>query len=292
MEWRTDWGLRIRMLVTMLLLGGVYVFFAVALAATMGAGPIVMIALFGGLSLVQYFFSGRMALWSMGAKEVSADEYPQLHRTTERLAQQANLPKPTIAVVDNKVPNAFATGRSRDEAVVAVHTGLLETLNSDEVEGVIAHELAHIKNRDMQVMTIASFLSTLALIFVRWGWLFGGGRRRGGGGGGIVVAIGISLLVWIVSYLLIRALSRYREYAADRGGAAISGKPAALASALGKISGRMEKIPKRDMREESEMNHLFIVPEKSLISRLFSTHPPTEKRIDRLRSLAREMEGV
>jgi heat shock protein HtpX len=158
---------------------------------------------------------------------------------------------------------------------------------------VIAHELAHIKNRDMQVMTIASFLSTLALIFVRWGWLFGGGRRRGGGGGGgIVVAIVISLVVWIVSFLLIRALSRYREYAADRGGAMISGNPAALASALAKISGRMDKIPKRDMREEAEMNALFIIPEKGLISKLFSTHPPMEKRVDRLRALSREMEGV
>ncbi len=290
MEWRTDWGLRLRMLVTMLLLGGVYVFFAVALAVAYGLGPILVIALFGSLSLIQYFFSDRLALWSMGAKEVSADEYPDLHATTERLAQQADLPKPTIAVVDSRVPNAFATGRSRDEAVVAVHTGLLETLPDDEVAAVIAHELAHIKNRDMQVMTIASFLSTLALIFVRFGWLFGGGRRRGGGG--VIVAVGISLVVWIVSFLLIRALSRYREYAADRGGASICGQPLALASALQRISGRMENIPTRDMREESELNALFIVPEKSLISRLFSTHPPTEKRVERLQSLAREMEGV
>jgi len=288
MEWHTDWGLRFRMLVTMLLLGGVYVFFGVALAATLGAGPILLLVILGSLSVVQYFFSDRLALWSMGAEEVSADEFPELHATTERLAQQADLPKPTLAVVDSKVPNAFATGRSQDEAVVAVHTGLLETLPDDEVAAVIAHELAHVKNRDMQVMTIASFLSSLALIFVRFGWLFGGGRRRGGGG--IVVAIGISLVVWIVSFLLIRALSRYREYAADRGGASICGKPAALASALQRISGRMENIPRRDMREESEMNALFIIPEKSLISRLFSTHPPTEKRVERLRSLAREME--
>ncbi len=274
----------------MLLLGGVYVFFGVALAATLGVGPILLLVILGSLSIVQYFFSDRLALWSMGAEEVSADEYPRLHATTERLAQQADLPKPTLAVVDSSVPNAFATGRSRDEAVVAVHTGLLETLPDDEVEAVIAHELAHIKNRDVQVMTIASFLSSLALIFVRFGWLFGGGRRRGGGG--VVVAIGVSLLVWILSFLLIRALSRYREYAADRGGAAICGDPTALASALQRISGRMENIPRRDMREESEMNALFIIPEKSLISRLFSTHPPTEKRVDRLRSLAREQEEV
>jgi heat shock protein HtpX len=277
------------MLLTMLLLGGVYVFFAVALAASLGAGPLVLLALFGGLSLVQLLYSDRLALWSMGAEEVTAEEYPELHATVGRLAQQADLPKPTVAVVDSQVPNAFAAGKSKDSAVVAVHTGLLETLDDDQVEAVVAHELAHVKNRDMQVMTIASFLSTLALIFVRWGWLFGGGRRRGGGGG-VVVAIGVSILVWIVSFLLIRALSRYREYAADRGAAVISGKPVALATALEAISGRMDNIPERDMREESEMNALFIVPERGILSRLFSTHPPTERRVDRLRELAREME--
>jgi len=290
MEWRTDWGLRARMLLTMLLLGGVYVFFGVALAVTLGAGPLVVLGLFGALSLVQLLYSDRLALWSMGAEEVSPEEYPDLHATVGRLAQQADLPKPTVAVVDSRVPNAFATGKSQDSAVVAVHTGLLETLDDDQVEAVVAHELAHIKNRDMQVMTVASFLSTLALIFVRWGWLFGGGGRRRGGGGGVIVAIGVSILVWIVSYLLIRALSRYREYAADRGAAVISGKPVALATALEAISGRMDSIPERDMREESEMNALFIVPERGILSRLFSTHPPTEKRVDRLRELAREME--
>jgi heat shock protein HtpX len=290
MEWRTDWGLRARMLLTMLLLGGVYVFFGVALAVSLGAGPLVVLGLFGALSLVQLLYSDRLALWSMGAEEVSPEEYPDLHATVGRLAQQADLPKPTVAVVDSQVPNAFATGKSQDSAVVAVHTGLLETLDDDQVEAVVAHELAHIKNRDMQVMTIASFLSTLALIFVRWGWLFGGGGRRRGGGGGVIVAIGVSILVWIVSYLLIRALSRYREYAADRGAAIISGKPVALATALEAISGRMDNIPERDMREESEMNALFIIPERGVLSRLFSTHPPTEKRVDRLRELAREME--
>jgi heat shock protein HtpX len=194
-------------------------------------------------------------------------------------------------VVDSKVPNAFATGRSQKNATVAVHTGLLQMLDEEELEGVVAHELAHIKNRDVQVMTIASFLSTIAFIVVRWGWLFGGNRNRNGGGG-VIVAILVSLVVWIISYLLIRALSRYREYAADRGGASISGNPGALASALMKISGRMDKIPERDMREESEMNAFFIIPEKGMITRLFSTHPPTEKRIDRLRDLEREMESV
>jgi len=177
---------------------------------------------------------------------------------------------------------------------VAVTTGLRAQLDRDELEGVLAHELAHVKNRDMTVMTIASFLSTMAFIVVRWGWLFGGGGRgRGGNQAPIWVAILASLVVWIVSYILIRALSRYREFAADRGAAVITGKPSALASALMKISGNMEKIPKEDLREQAEMNAFFIIPIRSgFIGRLFSTHPSTERRIEKLRALEREMETV
>jgi heat shock protein HtpX len=167
----------------------------------------------------------------------------------------------------------------------------MRTLDEDELEGVLAHELAHIKNRDVMVMTIASFLSTIAFVVVRWGWLFGGGRERGGGGAPVIVAILASLAVWIISFLLIRALSRYREFSADRGGAVITGKPSALASALLKISGRMEKVPKEDLRDQSEMNAFFIIPIKSgIVGRLFSTHPSTEKRVERLRELERELE--
>ena len=293
MQWKTDWGLRFRMFVTMFLLFALFIAFAGALTWYVGGGLVMMVFLFGGFSLVQWFFSDRLTLWSMGAKEVSPEEYPELHRAVDRLSQQADLPKPKVAVADSKTPNAFATGRSKKKAAVCVTTGILGTLDQDELEGVLAHELAHIKNRDMTVMTLASFLSTLAFIVVRWGWLFGGGRRNRQGGGGIIVAILVSLVVWILSYLLIRALSRYREYAADRGGAAISGKPGALASALLKISGKMDRIPEDDLRDEAEMNALFIIPiEKGFIGRLFATHPPTEKRVERLRELERQMETV
>ncbi|GAB3666925.1 zinc metalloprotease HtpX [Halopiger thermotolerans] len=292
MNWQADWGLRFRMFLTMFLLFALYIVFAGVITAYMGGGLLVFALMFGGMSLVQYYFSDTLTLRSMGARTVSADEYPQLHGAIERLSQQADLPKPKVAVADSNVPNAFATGRNQKNAAVCVTTGLLNTLDQEELEGVLAHELAHVKNRDMMVMTIASFLSTIAFMIVRWGAFFGGGHGRGrqGGGGGIVVAILASLIVWIISYLLIRALSRYREYAADRGAAAITGNPSALASALMKISGRMDKVPKEDMREEAEMNAFFIIPIKSgVVGRLFSTHPPTEKRIEQLRSLEREM---
>jgi heat shock protein HtpX len=274
----------------MFLLFALYIVFAGVLTAYMQGGVLVFAMIFGGFSLVQYYFSDTLTLKSMGAKTVSADEYPQLHASVERLSQQADLPKPKVAVIDTNVPNAFATGRNQRNAAVAVTTGLMRTLNQDELDGVIAHELAHVKNRDMMVMTIASFLSTIAFMIVRWGAFFGGGRSKNQGG--VVVAILVSLVVWIISYLLIRALSRYREFSADRGAAAITGKPSALASALMKISGEVEKIPDRDLREEAEMNAFFIIPLKSgIVGRLFSTHPPTERRIEQLRQLEREMEG-
>jgi heat shock protein HtpX len=293
MNWQADWGLRVRMFVTMFLLFALYIVFAGVITAYVGGGLLVFALFFGGFSLVQYYFSDTLTLRSMGAKTVSAEEYPQLHASIERLSQQADLPKPKVAVVDSNTPNAFATGRNQKNAAVCVTTGLLRTLERDELDGVLAHELAHVKNRDMMVMTIASFLSTIAFMMVRWGAFFGGGRRGGGRqGGGIVVAILVSLVVWIVSYLLIRALSRYREYAADRGAAAITGNPSALASALLKISGEMDKVPEDDLREEAEMNAFFIIPIKSgVVGRLFSTHPPTEKRVEQLRTLEREMQS-
>ena len=292
MQWQPDWGLRARMMLTMFLLFALYIVFAGVITAYVGGGLLVFALLFGGMSMVQYYFSDTLALRSMGAKEVSAEEYPQLHTSVERLSQQADLPKPKVAVMDTNVPNAFVTGRNQKNAAVAVTTGLMRTLDQDELDGVIAHELAHVKNRDMMVMTIASFLSTIAFMIVRWGAFFGGGRR-GRGGGGVVVAILVSLVVWIISYLLIRALSRYREFAADRGAAAITGNPAALASALMTISGDVEKIPDRDLREEAEMNAFFIIPLKSgIVGRLFSTHPDTERRVEALRQLEREMETV
>jgi len=290
MEWKTDWGLRGRMFFVMFLLAAVYIAFLGVL--TLFVESFLIIVVFMSVFLVlQFFFSDKLALRSMGAREVSEREYPELHSMVGRLSQQADLPKPTVAVADTRTPNAFATGRSKDSATVAVTTGLLETLDQDELEGVMAHELAHVKNRDVMVMTIASFLATIAMFILRWGFLFGGGRNRQGGGGGVIVAIVASLVVWIVSFILIRALSRYREYAADRGGAAITGKPAALASALMTIDNRMDRVPEEDLREQSEMNAFFIVPiDKGIIANLFRTHPTTERRVERLQQLAGDME--
>jgi len=293
MEWKTDWGLRGRMFFVMFLLAALYLAFLAVLSLYVQS--FLLIVVFMSIFLfVQFFFSDKLALRSMGAREVDESEYPELHRMVGRLSQQADVPKPTVAVADTHTPNAFATGRSKNTATVAVTTGLLQTLDQDELEGVIAHELAHVKNRDVMVMTIASFLATIAMFILRWGFLFGGGgRNRQGGGAGIIVAIVASLVVWIVSFLLIRALSRYREYAADRGGAAITGKPAALASALMTIDNRMDRVPEEDLREQSEMNAFFIVPiSKGVIANLFRTHPTTERRVERLQQLAGDMESA
>ncbi|WP_224448183.1 zinc metalloprotease HtpX [Haloprofundus salilacus] len=289
MEWKPDWGLRGRMALTMFLLFALYIVFVGVLSQF---GYTYMLVFVGIFFVAQLFFSDKLALYSMGAKKVSEDEYPQLHAMVGRLCQQADLPKPNVAVAQSRVPNAFATGRSQKSSTVAVTTGLLQTLDQDELEGVMAHELAHVKNRDVMVMTIASFLSTVAFMIVRWGFWFGGGNRREGGAP-VIVAILVSLVVWIVSFLLIRALSRYREYAADRGGATITGNPSALASALLTIDGRMDNVPKEDLREQSEMNAFFIIPIRSgFIGKIASTHPSTENRVEQLRQLEREMEGV
>ena len=291
MEWKPDWGLRGRMAFTMFLLFALYIVFAAVLFAYFQSLA-VMVGFMGIFLFAQFFFSDKIALYSMGAHVVDEDDGPQaqkLHAMIGRLSQQADLPKPKVAISDSSMPNAFATGRSQKNSAVCVTTGLLRTLDDEELEGVLAHELAHVKNRDVMVMTIASFLSSIAFIIVRWGWLFGGDRERGNMP--VIVAIVASLVVWVISYLLIRALSRYREYAADRGAAIITGRPSALASALLKISGRMENVPKRDMRETSEMNAFFIIPIKSdFIGKLFSTHPSTDKRVERLRDMEREME--
>jgi heat shock protein HtpX len=290
MQWQTDWGLRGRMAFTGFLLFALYIVFAGILVQSFSVGIFPMLIMLGGFSLVQYYFSDTLALKSMGAREVSEDEQPELHDMVTRLSRQADLPKPKIAVADSRVPNAFATGRNQKNATVCVTTGIMGTLTQEELEGVMAHELAHIKNRDVMVMTIASFLSTIAFIIVRWGWLFsGGGDARNQAP--VWVAIVVSLLVWVISFFLIRALSRYREYSADRGAATITGKPSALASALMKISGRMDNVPKEDLREQAEMNAFFIIPIRSgFIGKIASTHPSTENRIERLRELERELE--
>jgi heat shock protein HtpX len=287
MEWPTDWGLRLRMGATMLLLVLLYLLFLGALSVYFrGILPslVVMVIVMG----VQYFFSDRLALRAMGAHEVTAEEYPRLHAQVERLAQTADLPKPTVAVADRRVPNAFAAGRSPGNATVCVTTGLLRRLDEEELAGVLAHEVAHVRNRDVAVMTVATFLSTMAFIVVRWGWLLGGRNRNQAP---VYAAVALSLVVWFVSFLLTRALSRYREFAADRGGALLTGDPAGLASALLTIDDAMGAVPEEDLREHAEMNALFVVPvPRGLVTRLVRTHPSTERRVERLREMERDLE--
>ncbi|MCL7414708.1 MAG: zinc metalloprotease HtpX [ANME-2 cluster archaeon] len=289
-KWNTDWGLQGRMLFTMFLLAAVYLLF-LAFLSFQGAGMNVMILFIGGFMFIQYFMSDKLVMWSMGAKIVSESEEPRLHEMVTRLCAMADLPKPKVAVVNSPVPNAFATGRSPKKAVVAVTTGIMKTLNSGELEAVIAHELSHVKNRDVMVMTIASFLSTVAFFLVRYLLFFGGGNRDRGSGGIMAVWLA-SILVWVISLMLIRTLSRYREFSADRGAALITGAPSHLASALMKISGVMPRIPTDDLRKVEGMNAFFIIPalSGSSVMKLFSTHPSVEKRIAALEKLETELE--
>jgi len=280
------------MVFTMFLLAAVYLAF-LAILSYQGAGTMTMLIFVGGFMLVQYFFSDKLVLMTMGAKIVSESEAPELHQMISRLCAIADLPKPRIAVVDTPMPNAFATGRNPNSAVVAVTTGIMLQLNGPELEAVLAHELTHVKNRDVMVMTIASFLSTVAFFFVRYLlWFGGGGSDRKGGS--IWVAWLVSIAVWIVSTLLLRALSRYREFAADRGSAVITGQPSNLASALMKISGVMPRIPQQDLRKAEGMNAFFIIPalSGSSIMKLFSTHPSVEQRIAALERIEKEIETL
>jgi heat shock protein HtpX len=277
------------MLLTLFLLGLLYVVF-IAVLATAGAGAITILVVMGGLSLAQLLFSDKLALAAMGAKEVSPEQAPGLHAMIERLCIQADLPKPRIAVADTAVPNAFATGRSQKSATVCATTGIMRTLSPSELEGVMAHELAHVKHRDVLVMTIASFFASLAAIMLQFGVFFGGGDDDENPS--FLVILLVSALVYVLSFFLMMALSRYREFAADRGAAIVTGRPSALSAALVKISGAMETVPQHDLREAERMNAFFIVPAsvKGSIKSLFSTHPPMEKRIERLQQLERQLQ--
>jgi heat shock protein HtpX len=292
MKWKSDRGLEARMLLTMILLAVLYLAF-LAVLLSMNTSSTVIILFMGGFMFLQYFYSDKMILMSMGAKIVSESEEPELHQIVSRLCAIAGLPMPRIAIVNTSMPNAFATGRNQKNAVVAVTTGIMQQLNRSELEAVLAHELTHVKNRDMMVITIATFLSSIAQILVRFLPFFGGGGSRNrDSGGGFVVMFVVSLVVWIVSFILIRALSRYREFAADRGSAIITGQPSNLASALMKISGA--KVPTQDLRKvEGPVSALFIVPaiSGSSIMNLFSTHPTLEARIEALKNIEREMEA-
>ncbi|MDD1726522.1 MAG: zinc metalloprotease HtpX [Methanothrix sp.] len=289
--WKSDRGLEARMMLTMFLLAAVYLAF-LAVLLSMGVSQIVVILFMGGFMFLQYFFSDKMILSSMGAKLVSESEEPRIHDMVRRLCQNADLPMPKIAVVRTSMPNAFATGRNQKNAVVAVTTGLLSRLNESEVEAVLAHELTHVKNRDMMVMTIATFLSSLAQLMVQWLPFMGGGDRDRDSGSNAALLLVVSLVVWIVSFILIRTLSRYREFAADRGAAIITGQPSNLISALTKISG--SRVPTEDLRKvEGPVSALFITPalSGSSLSKLFSTHPTLEARIDALQRIEMELEA-
>ncbi len=283
-------GLKFRMFMTMFLLALVYLAFLTILAA-MGIRFEFLMFFAAFMIFVQYYFSDKIVLWSVRAKVVGESEAPELHQIVRELATRARLPMPRVAVVETSIPNAFATGRNPKNAVVAVTTGLLRTLNREELEAVLGHELSHVKNRDMAVMTIASVISTLAFFVMRWAMFMGMfGSRRDSGGSAILLFV-VSALVWFISFLLIRALSRYREYAADMGSAMLTKNPKALISALMKISGKMKFVREEEKARVEGLNAFFIIPAvsgKTILS-LFSTHPPVERRIEKLEKLAKEM---
>jgi len=274
-------------------LGLIYVTFAVVLFQLLNVGLVPMVLIVVGIAFFQYFTSDKLALRASGAKVVSAEEAPDLHAMVERLCAMSELPKPRVAIIDTEVPNAFATGRSPKHAAVAVTTGLLNRLEPREVEGVLAHELAHVKNRDVRTMTLASFFAMLAAMITRfamYGGIFGG-RREDNGPPVWLILLVVSWITYILSWILIQFISRYREYAADRGAAVITGTPEYLMSALQKIASQMSMIPQRDLREVQGMNAFFIIPTdwKRRGSELFMSHPPLEKRLAALSQIAREM---
>jgi heat shock protein HtpX len=289
-----DAGLSLRMVGTSFLLGLLYVLFAVVLFQFLNVGLVPMIVIVALMAIFQYYTSDKLALKASGAKVVTPEQAPQLHDMVERLCAMADLPKPRVAIIDSDVPNAFATGRSPKHSAVAVTRGLWERLEPREVEGVIAHELSHIANRDVLIMTLASFFAMLAGVITRFAMyagLFGGGRRDNNGPPVWLIVMLVSIVTYALSYILIRTISRYREYAADRGAAVLTGAPEYLMSALQKIAGTITAIPQRDLREVQAMNAFFIIPTnwRSSFGELFHTHPPLEKRLAALAEIARQM---
>jgi heat shock protein HtpX len=295
---RRDAGLTARMIVSFAVLTVLYIIF-LSVLAYVGVSAIAIAVIAGIMILAQWYFSDRIVLWSTGAKIVSREQFPELHDLVERIVARNNLSKPRIAVINNRMPNAFATGKTPKSSIVAVTTGLMDQLDTEELEGVIAHELAHIKNRDVLILTLASIFSMIAWYLMRFGMygaMFGGGgggygRRGNEGGAAMLLILLIAIVTWIASFLIIRAISRYREYVADRDGALITGKPSKLASALLKISGTMKRMPTRDLREVEGMNAFFIIPALSgdALTNLFSTHPPVDQRVKKLMEMEAAM---
>jgi heat shock protein HtpX len=291
-----DAGLAARMTFVMFLLGLLYVAVMAALIAA-GINFVFVFVLAGGLLFAQYYYSSKIALFSMHAKEVSPAEAPQLHGIVDRLCALADLPKPRVAIADTDVPNAFATGRNPSDAVVCATTGILRRLEPAELEAVLAHELSHVAHRDVAVMTVAGFLGVAAGFITRSMFWFGGGLGGGRGRGRdeeneMLLIMLVSVVVYAISFLLTRALSRYRELSADRGAAIITGAPSTLASALVKVTGAMGRIPTRDLRAAEPFNAFFFTPAAApgfSLSSFFSTHPTLEQRLAQLAELERQM---
>ena len=296
---RRDTGLTLRMITSFMILTVLYLAF-LGVLAYLGVGFIPITIVAAVMIIAQWYFSDKIVLWSSGAKVVTREQFPELHELVERIVARNDLPKPKIAVINSAVPNAFATGKSQRSSIVAVTTGLMDILNSEELEGVIGHELTHIRNRDVLVITLASLFSTVAWYLMQFGFYgglygggmggYGGGRDRGGGA--ILIMLAVAAVTWLVSFLVIRAISRYREFAADRGSAQMTGKPVQLANALMKISGTMQRVPNRDLRKVEGLNAFFIIPVHSgrqSIANLFSTHPPVQMRVQKLLEMEASM---
>ena len=285
-RWKGDSGLRVRMVLSFGILGILYVIF-LSILHYLGVGYIPLAIIASAMILAQWYFSDKIVLWSSGAKIISREEYPKLHEIVERLSTNNGLPKPKVAMVNSNVPNAFATGKSPKTSLVAVTTGLLELLDDNELEAVIGHELTHVRSRDVLVLTLASIFSTVAWYLMQFGF-YGGmqTRNRNSAGSGVIVLL-VAVVTWVISFLIIRAISRYREYSADRGGAIMTGKPDKLATALLKISGKIKVIPPNELKNVQKLNAFFIVPalSGSSIANLFSSHPPVEKRVQKLKEM-------
>ena len=285
-RWKADSGLNARMVLSFVILGILYIIF-LGILHYLGVGYIPLAIIASAMILAQWYFSDKIVLWSSGATIVSKEQYPRLHEIVERLSADNGIPKPKVAIVNSRVPNAFATGKSPKSSLVAVTSGILDLLDDDELEAVIGHELSHVRSRDVLVLTLASVFSMVAWYLVQFGF-FGGLQGRGrNSSGGTAIVILVALITWVVSFLIIRAISRYREYSADRSGAIMTGKPDKLANALLKISGKMGNIPTKELENVQKLNAFFIIPalSGSSIANLFSTHPPVEKRVQKLREM-------
>ena len=294
-RYKRDPNLSLRLIFCFIALSALYAIF-IGVLTYLGVGFIPITVMVSVMLLAQWYFSDKMVLWFSGAKVVSKEQFPQVHEIVENLAKRNNLPKPKVAVVNTSMPNAFATGKSHKSSLVAVTIGLLNILDYDELEAVIGHELSHIKSRDVLVLTLASLFSIVASFLMRYalfGAMFGGGvgygnRSRNNAGGAMLIIVLVAVVTWIISFIITRAISRYREYAADRGSAQVTGKPMELASALTKISGSMHKVPQQHAQRFQSLNAFFIIPafsSNSLVN-LFSTHPPVEKRIQKLKEMS------